>query len=97
MTQKITPHLWFDKEAKEATKAAIESGIIPGGGVTLLQAEKAIAALKLTGKDEKAGADLVRSILEEPLRMLAINSGEDADKVLKKVREKNGKTWGFNA
>jgi len=85
------------KDAKEATKAAIESGIIPGGGVTLLQAEKAIAALKLTGKDEKAGADLVRSILEEPLRMLAINSGEDADKVLKKVREKNGKTWGFNA
>ncbi|MFH2118575.1 MAG: chaperonin GroEL [Candidatus Paceibacterota bacterium] len=85
------------KDAKEATKAAIESGIIPGGGVTLLQAEKVLSKIKTSSEDEKVGVDLVRSVLEEPLRMLAINSGEDAGWVVGQVREKNDNTWGFNA
>ncbi|OGJ37573.1 MAG: chaperonin GroL [Candidatus Pacebacteria bacterium RIFOXYB1_FULL_39_46] len=85
------------KDAKEATKAAIESGIIPGGGVTLLQAEKALSAIKTSSEDEKVGVDLVRSVLEEPLRMLATNSGEDAGWVVGQVREKNDGSWGFNA
>jgi chaperonin GroEL len=85
------------KDAKEATKAAIESGIIPGGGVTLLRSEKVLAKLKTANSDEKAGVELVRSVLEEPVKMLAVNSGEDAEKVLTKVRSKDSTTWGFNA
>lgn len=85
------------KDAKEATKAAIESGIIPGGGVTLLRSEQVLDDLKLAVKDEQAGVDLIRSVLEEPIRMLAINSGEDAEKVLEKIRAKSAATWGFNA
>ena len=85
------------KDAKEATRAAIESGIIPGGGVTLLQAEKILDDLKSVSEDEKVGIDLVKSILEEPLRMLAINSGEDAGWVVGQVRDRKNKTWGFNA
>lgn len=85
------------KDAKEATKAAIESGIIPGGGVTLLRSESVLAKLKTASEDEKAGVDLVRSVLEEPLRMLATNSGEDAGWVVGQVREKDSDTWGFNA
>lgn len=85
------------KDAKEATRAAIESGIIPGGGVTLLRAEKVLSKLEASNEDEKAGIELVRSVLEEPVRMLATNSGEDAGWVLGQVREKESKTWGFNA
>jgi chaperonin GroEL len=85
------------KDAKEATKAAIESGIIPGGGVTLLRAESVLKDLKTSSEDEKVGVDLVRSVLEEPLRMLATNSGEDAGWVVGQVREKTSNTWGFNA
>ncbi|HEX9817467.1 MAG TPA: chaperonin GroEL [Patescibacteria group bacterium] len=85
------------KDAKEATKAAIESGIIPGGGVTLLRSEKVLADIKTGSEDEKVGVDLVRSVLEEPLRMLATNSGEDAGWVVGQIREKTSKTWGFNA
>jgi chaperonin GroEL len=85
------------KDAKEATKAAIETGIIPGGGVTLLNAEKALDKLKADSEDEQVGVDLVKSVLEEPLRMLATNSGEDAGWVVGQVREKQAATWGFNA
>jgi chaperonin GroEL len=85
------------KDAKEATKAAIESGIIPGGGVTLLRAEEVLNEIKTNSEDEKVGVDLVRSVLEEPLRMLATNSGEDAGWVVGQIREKTSNTWGFNA
>ncbi len=87
------------KDAKEATKAAIETGIIPGGGVTYIQVEKALESVKKSkmSDDEITGVELVGSILEEPLRMLAINSGEDAGWVVGKVRSKKIKGWGFNA
>ncbi len=85
------------KDAKEATKAAIDGGIIPGGGVTLLRAESALKKVKASSDDEKAGVELVRSVLEEPLKMLATNSGADASKVLTKVRAKTDQAWGFNA
>lgn len=85
------------KDAKEATKAAIESGIIPGGGVTLLRSEKVLASIKAASEDEKVGVELVKSILEEPIRMLATNSGEDAGWVVGQIREKDSNTWGFNA
>jgi chaperonin GroEL len=85
------------KDAKEATKAAIEDGIIPGGGVTYIQAVKALEKLKGDNTDEQAGINLVRQVLEEPLRMLAINSGVDAGWVVQKVKEKNDASFGFNA
>lgn len=85
------------KDAKEATRAAIEDGIIPGGGVTLLRTGKVLDAIKTASEDEKAGVELVRSILEEPIRMLATNSGEDAGWIVGQIRAKDSDTWGFNA
>ena len=87
------------KDAKEATKAAIEEGIIAGGGVTLMRAGKVLAEVEKKAKteDEKTGVNLIAEVLEEPLRMLAINSGEDAGWVVGKVKDKNKANWGFNA
>ncbi len=85
------------KDAKEATRAAIEEGIIPGGGVTLIQAVKVLKNVKITSTDEQAGVDLIAQIAEEPLRMLAQNSGVDAGWVAKTVAAKNDSTYGFNA
>lgn len=85
------------KDAKEATKAAIEEGIIPGGGVTYVQAAKALATVKTESEDEKTGVELVRSVLDEPIRMLAVNSGVDAGWVLGQIKEKDEPNWGFNA
>jgi chaperonin GroEL len=87
------------KDAKEATKAAIEEGIIAGGGVTLIRAGKVLVELekKLKTEDEKTGANLIAEVLEEPLRMLATNSGEDAGWVVGKVKDKGKVNWGFNA
>lgn len=85
------------KDAKEATKAAIEEGIIPGGGVTLLQAGKVLAKLKGETNDEQVGIDLIKSVLEEPLRMLARNSGVDEGWVVQTVLAKNDGHFGFNA
>ncbi len=85
------------KDAKEATKAAIEEGIIPGGGVTYIQAAKALDKIKTDTDDEKNGVELVKSVLDEPIRMLAVNSGVDAGWVLGQVKEKSDPTWGFNA
>jgi len=87
------------KDAKEATKAAIEEGIIAGGGVTLIRAGKVLAEVEKKAKteDEKTGVRLIAEILEEPLRMLATNSGEDAGWVVGKVKDKDQANWGFNA
>ena len=85
------------KDAKEATKAAIEEGIIPGGGVTLLQAGKVLAKLNADSADEQAGIDLIKSVLEEPLRMLARNSGADDGWVVQTVLAKDDPSFGFNA
>jgi chaperonin GroEL len=85
------------KDAKEATKAAIDEGIIAGGGVTLLRAGQVLQKLKGDSDDEQVGIDLVKEVLEAPLRMLATNSGEDAGWVVGKVKDKNLANWGFNA
>lgn len=85
------------KDAKEATRAAIESGIIPGGGVTLIQAAKVLSDIKTDSDDEKTGVDLVRMVVEEPLRMLAKNSGVDDGWVVHTVAEKDDPSFGFNA
>lgn len=85
------------KDAKEATKAAIETGIIPGGGVTFLQAGKVLLDLQAANKDEQAGIELIAKILEAPIRMLAENAGVDAGWVVQKVKEQKDPNYGFNA
>jgi chaperonin GroEL len=83
------------EDALNATRAAVEAGIVPGGGVALLRAEKPLDKFKAEG-DEKIGVDIVRRALEEPLRMIAQNAGWEGAVVLAKVREENG-AFGFNA
>jgi chaperonin GroEL len=83
------------EDALNATRAAVEEGIVPGGGVTLLRVEAALDSLKVAG-DEKIGAGIVRRALEEPLRMIAQNAGWEGAVVLAKVREGSG-AFGFNA
>lgn len=85
------------KDAKGATRAAIEEGIMPGGGVSFIQAGKALKKLKADTHDEQVGIDLIASVLEEPLRMLAENSGVDAGWVVRTIADKNDPTYGFNA
>ncbi|NOX37703.1 MAG: chaperonin GroEL [Calditrichaeota bacterium] len=74
------------EDALNATKAAVEEGIVPGGGVALLRAQKALDSLNLQG-DEKIGADILKRALEEPLRQIANNAGWDGSVVVEKVRE----------
>ncbi len=85
------------KDAKEATKAAIEEGVIPGGGVTYLRAAVALDVLKEKDEDVKAGIKIIRDALTMPLRRLAENSGADGGKVLYQVLSEESATYGFNA
>ncbi len=85
------------KDAKEATKAAIETGIIPGGGVTLIQAAKVLDKMTADNEDEQLGIDLIKNVATEPLRMLAKNSGVDSGYVVHEVLKKNDPHYGFNA
>lgn len=73
------------EDALEATKAAVEEGIVAGGGVTLLRAIKSLNSLELSG-DEVTGVDIVKNSLEEPLRQIAINAGKEGSVVVEKVR-----------
>lgn len=85
-------------DAVAATKAAVEEGIVPGGGVTQLRARKVLSALKnsLIG-DEKTGVEILYSALEMPVRMIAKNAGTDDSLVLKKIEESKAADFGFNA
>ena len=83
------------EDALNATRAAVEEGIVPGGGVAFLRASMVIDHLKLKG-DEKVGGDIVRRALEEPIRQIAENAGVEGSIVVQKVRENNG-AYGFNA
>jgi len=83
------------EDAHHATRAAIEEGIVPGGGVALLRAQKALDKLKADG-DEKTGIAIVRTAIEEPLRMIAANAGIDGAIAVAKVRDGKG-NFGYNA
>jgi chaperonin GroEL len=79
-----------------ATRAAVEEGIVPGGGVALIRAEKAIDALKFDNADQKTGAAIIRRAIEEPLRQIVQNAGLEGSVVVNKVKE--GKdSFGYNA
>ncbi len=83
------------EDAHHATRAAIEEGIVPGGGVALVRCQKVVEALKLDG-DEKTGANIIKAALEEPLRMIAENAGVDGAIAVSTVLGKEG-SFGFNA
>jgi len=84
------------EDALNATRAAVEEGIVPGGGVALLRASKALDTLKLSG-DEATGVDIVRRALEEPLRQIVQNAGLEGSVVVEKVRNAKDLAQGFDA
>jgi chaperonin GroEL len=85
----------FD-DALHATRAAIEEGIVAGGGVAFIRAASAIDSLNLENQDQKTGAAIIRRALEEPLRQIAINAGLEGSVVVNKVKE-GKKDFGYNA
>ncbi len=84
------------EDAKAATQAALEEGIVPGGGVALLRSEKVLAKLDVAG-DEALGVQIIRNILSIPLRSIADNAGMDGAVVVNRVRRMKGKNDGYNA
>ena len=84
------------EDALNATRAAVEEGIVPGGGVALLRASKVLDTLKLSG-DEATGVDIVRRALEEPLRQIVQNAGLEGSIVVEKVRSAKDVAYGFDA
>jgi chaperonin GroEL len=81
-----------------ATRAAVEEGIVPGGGVALVRAVPAVDALiKTLEGDEKIGAQIVRRSLEEPLRQIVANAGGEGAVVVAKVKESKEQNYGYNA
>jgi chaperonin GroEL len=84
------------EDAMHATKAAVEEGIVPGGGVALLRAGKALEGLKLEG-DQLVGLQIIRRAIEEPMRWIATNAGQEGSIVVSKVKEMKSADEGFNA
>jgi chaperonin GroEL len=84
-------------DALNATRAAVQEGIIVGGGVALVQAAKTLTKVKGKNPDQEAGINIVRRALESPLRQIAVNAGVDGGVVAGKIRESNDLTFGFNA
>src|SRR5947199_43917 len=83
--------------ALHATRAAVEEGIVPGGGVSLLWCQKALAKVRGADDDEKTGIDIVRRALEEPIRIIVQNAGAEASIVVGKVKETAKLNYGYNA
>ena len=84
-------------DALHATRAAVEEGIVPGGGVALLRAAKALDELKTENEDQKIGINIVRKALSWPARQIAKNAGEDGSVVVGKILEKATYGFGYNA
>jgi len=84
------------EDALHATRAAVEEGIVPGGGVALLRAQSALDKIRGT-EDEKTGVEIVRRALEEPIRMIAQNAGAEGSIVVAKVRASKERNFGYNA
>ncbi len=84
------------EDALHATRAAVEEGIVPGGGVALLRAAKALDELKLDG-DEQIGVNIVKRACEEPLRQIVGNAGIEGAIVAEHIRRKNELNYGYNA
>jgi len=85
------------EDALNATRAAVEEGIVPGGGVALLRAKKAIGKLHDDNHDIQAGINIVLKALETPVRQIAENSGVEGSIVVNKILENKSETFGFDA
>src|SRR5204863_4791049 len=85
------------EDALHATRAAVEEGIVPGGGVSLLWCQKALDKVRGGDDDEKTGIEIVRRALEEPIRIIAQNAGAEASIVVGKVKESANLNYGYNA
>jgi chaperonin GroEL len=84
------------EDALHATRAAVEEGIVPGGGVAYLRVQEKLHDLKVDNEDQKIGIDIIRKSLEEPIRMIIANAGLESSVIVNNV--KKGKVdWGFNA
>ena len=84
-------------DALHATRAAVEEGVVPGGGVALLRAAKALDELKTENDDQKIGINIVRKALSWPARLIAINAGDDGSIVVGKILERATYSYGYNA
>ncbi len=84
-------------DAMHATRAAVEEGILPGGGVALLRAIKAIEKIRTQNDDQKTGVDIVRKALSWPARQIALNAGEDGSVIVGKILDKEQYNFGFDA
>ena len=84
-------------DAMHATRAAVEEGVLPGGGVALLRSIKALEKLRTANSDQKTGIDIVRKALSWPARQIALNSGEDGSVVVGKILDKDQYNYGFDA
>jgi chaperonin GroEL len=85
------------EDAMHATRAAVEEGILPGGGVPLLRAVKALDRLNVENEDQRAGVRIVRKALEAPARQIASNAGEDGSIIVGKIVDNASYTWGYDA
>ena len=85
------------EDAMHATRAAVEEGIVPGGGVALVRCAAALSNMKIKGDDEAIGVDLVKRALEEPLRQIVGNAGEEGAIVVGKIRDSEDQNFGYNA
>jgi chaperonin GroEL len=84
-------------DAMHATRAAVEEGILPGGGVALLRAAKVLDRVKPANEDQKHGVDIVKKAISWPARQIALNAGADASVVVGKILEKEQYNWGYDA
>ncbi len=85
------------EDAMHATRAAVEEGIVPGGGVTLVRAARALEGFKLADEDEQIGVNIVKRALEEPLRQIAQNAGREGAVIVERVKNEKAENFGFNA
>jgi chaperonin GroEL len=85
------------EDALHATRAAVEEGIVPGGGVALIRAQKALVNLKLDDAEENIGVAIIRRAIEEPIRMIVQNAGGEGSIVVEKVKAAESNTFGYNA
>ncbi len=84
-------------DALHATRAAVEEGILPGGGVALLRATKVLDRLRTANDDQRAGVEIVRRAIQVPARQIVVNAGEDGSVVAGRLLENSEYAWGFNA
>jgi chaperonin GroEL len=84
-------------DAMHATRAAVEEGILPGGGVALLRSVEALKRLNTVNDDQKTGVEIVRKAVQAPARQIATNAGEDGSVIVGKVLEKDQYSYGFDA